>query len=139
MINVIIYEDNIPLRQSLMSLLQLSENHSILGAFGDCKKVESQIQKLKPDVVLMDIDLPGVNGIEAVSKIRNFDKDVQIIMLTIFEDSNNIFKALSAGANGYLLKKNISDKLMGSIQEVLRGGAPMSPSIARKIIEGFKN
>ncbi|HLU81575.1 MAG TPA: response regulator transcription factor [Flavobacteriaceae bacterium] len=138
MAKVVIYEDNVPLRESVASLLELSEKHEVLGTFGHCDKVKTQLQKLNPDVVLMDIDLPGTNGIEAVGIIRKFNKTVQIIILTIFDDNDKIFKALSAGANGYLLKKNISEKLLVSIEEVLRGGAPMSPSIARKIIENLK-
>lgn len=134
MASIIIYEDNIQLRESVAGLLLLSKDFEILGAFGHCLEVEKQIREHRPDVVLMDIELPGLNGIEAVRKIRKFNKSVQIVMLTVFDDNDNIFEALSAGANGYLLKKNISTKLRGSIREVLEGGAPMSPSIARKII-----
>lgn len=131
---ILIYEDNLPLRESIVGLLQLSEGFEVLGDFSHCRDVVGQIKELKPDLVLMDIDLPGMNGIEAVKKIRSVNKTLQIIMLTIFDDNDNIFNALSAGANGYLLKKNISEKLLGSIKEVMQGGAPMSPSVARKII-----
>ena len=82
--------------------------------------------------------MPVVNGIEAVKKIRQFDKKVQIIMLTVFDDNNHVFDAICAGANGYLLKKYISEKLISSIQEVLNGGAPMSPGIARMIINNMQ-
>jgi len=82
----------------------------------------------------MDIDLPDVNGIEAVKQIRRINKKVQVIMLTVFDDNTHVYDALYAGANGYLLKEYISDKLGNSIEEVLRGGAPMSPSIARMVI-----
>ena len=78
--------------------------------------------------------MPGINGIEAVKKVREFDKEVQIIMLTVFDDNTHVFEAIYAGANGYLLKKYVSDKLLSAISEVLEGGAPMSPSIARMII-----
>ena len=132
--NIVIYEDNVALRESVVSLLQLSNEFNVLDAFGHCREVGEQIRKLKPELVLMDIELPGMSGIEAVRKIRKFNKRVQIIMLTVFDDNENIFNALSAGANGYLLKKNISEKLLDSIKEVMAGGAPMSPSIARKII-----
>jgi DNA-binding NarL/FixJ family response regulator len=133
-ITILLYEDNDTLRESLCSLLSLTEEHRILGAYANCMDVEQQVQEFRPDVILMDIDLPEINGIVAVKKIRQFDKKVQIIMLTVFDDNNNVYEALYAGANGYLLKKNASDKLIHSIHEVLNGGAPMSPSIARMII-----
>ncbi len=132
---VCIYEDNNNLRESLCSLLGLNEQYKVAAAFADCLQVEEQVKKYQPDVILMDVDLPGLNGIEAVKKIRLFNKQVQVIMLTIFDDDHHVFSALQAGANGYLLKKNISDKLITAIQEVLDGGAPMSPAIARMIID----
>jgi DNA-binding NarL/FixJ family response regulator len=135
---ILLYEDNNNLRESVCSLLQLTEGYKVLGAFADGRSVESQVRTFAPDVILMDINMPGVNGIEAVKKIRTFDKKVQIIMLTIFEDTEHVFMALSGGANGYLLKKSISDKLIDSIEEVLKGGAPMSPAIARMIIDNMQ-
>jgi DNA-binding NarL/FixJ family response regulator len=137
-VRILIYEDNSNLRESLSNLLSLSEEYNVLGTFPDCMKVEEQVKANQPDVVLMDIDMPGMNGIEAVRKIRGFDKKVQIIMLTVFDDNTHVFEAMYAGANGYLLKKYISDKLIHSIREVLEGGAPMSPSIARMIIENMQ-
>ena len=133
-ISVFIYEDNDNLRESLCSLFALSEEFTITGAFSNCVQVAGQVQANLPEIILMDIDMPGMTGIEAVKKIRNFNKQVQIIMLTVFDDNVHVFDALSAGANGYLLKKNISDKLITAIHEVLSGGAPMSPAIARMII-----
>jgi DNA-binding NarL/FixJ family response regulator len=133
-ISLIIYEDNDNLRESLCSLLSLSEEYEVAGAFANCSVVEEQVNAFLPDIILMDIDMPGITGIEAVKKIRSFNKQVQIIMLTVFDDNTHVFDALSAGANGYLLKKNLSDKLIISIQEVLNGGAPMSPVIAKMII-----
>ncbi len=136
---IVIYEDNDSLRQSLEQLLMLSGQYRILGTFNHCSDVVSTVTTLQPDVILMDIDLPGINGIEAVKKIRAGNQTVQIIMLTVFDDNTHVFDALYAGANGYLLKKNISDKLATSIQEVLQGGAPMSPSIARIVIARMQN
>jgi DNA-binding NarL/FixJ family response regulator len=131
---ILIFEDNANLRESLISLLELTQQYEVLSARPDCNEVKELVSGLKPKVVLMDIDMPGINGIQAVKLIRQIDKDVQIIMLTVFDDNTHVFDALSAGANGYLLKKYISEKLIHSIQEVLDGGAPMSPSIARMII-----
>ena len=136
--SIVIYEDNEHLRTSLCNLIELTGQYEILGAFADCQEVTGQIQGYEPDVILMDIDMPFVNGIEAVKKIRAFNKKVQIIMLTVFDDNTHVFDALCSGANGYLLKKYISEKLISSIQDVLSGGAPMSPVIARMIISNMQ-
>jgi DNA-binding NarL/FixJ family response regulator len=137
-VRIIIYEDNTHLRESLISLLSLTGDYAVLSSFPDCSHVTDQVKTYKPDVVLMDIDMPGINGIEAVRKIREFDRKVQIIMLTVFDDNMHVFEAMYAGANGYLLKKYVSDKLTNAIQEVLDGGAPMSPSIARMVISNMQ-
>ena len=136
--SILIYEDNQQLRSSLINLIKLTGEYEVLGAFADCQEVIGQVQGYEPDVILMDIDMPVVNGIEAVKMIRQFDKKVQIIMLTVFDDNSHVFDAICAGANGYLLKKYISEKLISSIQEVLGGGAPMSPVIARMIINSMQ-
>ena len=136
--SILLYEDNSNLRESVCRLLNLSDQYAVLGAFADCMQVESQVKTHGPDVILMDIDMPGMNGIEAVKKIRAFNKKAQIIMLTVFDDNEHVFQALYAGANGYLLKKNISDRLTDSIAEVLEGGAPMSPAIARMVISSME-
>jgi DNA-binding NarL/FixJ family response regulator len=135
---IVIYEDNKILRDSICSLLYLAQGYDILGSFSDANLVETQVKEFNPDVILMDIDMPGISGIEAVKKIRAFNKQVQIIMLTVFDDDDNVFNALYGGANGYLLKKYISDKLVDSISEILRGGSPMSPEIARMIINAMQ-
>ncbi len=137
-VTIIIFEDNAHLRESLTSLLSLTDDYSVINSFPDCSKVAEQIKRYQPDVVLMDIDMPGINGIEAVKKIREFDKKVQIIMLTVFDDNTHVFEAMYAGANGYLLKKYVSDKLIDAIRDVLDGGAPMSPSIARMVISNMQ-
>ncbi|MBL7697314.1 MAG: response regulator transcription factor [Chitinophagaceae bacterium] len=133
------FEDNDRLRDSLSSLLSRSGEFALLNAFSDCREAEKHVISFQPEVILMDIDMPERNGIEAVKQIRTFDKKVQIIMLTIFDDNAHVFEALKAGANGYLLKKNIPEKLTVSIKEVLEGGAPMSPSIARMIITSIQD
>lgn len=137
-VTIIIYEDNAHLRESLSSLLSLTGDYVVIASYPDCMQVAEQLTEEKPDVVLMDIDMPGINGIEAVKKIRTFDKQVQIIMLTVFDDNVHVFEAMYAGANGYLLKKYVSDKLIHAIREVLDGGAPMSPSIARMVITNMQ-
>lgn len=137
-VKIIVYEDNTTLRESLSSLLSLEGNYRLVASYADCRDVAAQVKEADPDVVLMDIDMPEVNGIEAVKRIRAFNNRVQIIMLTVFDDNNHVFEAMYAGANGYLLKKYVSDKLIGAIREVLDGGAPMSPSIARMVISNMQ-
>lgn len=137
-VQIIIFEDNTILRESLSNLLALTGEHEVLATFPDCLTVEEQVKAFRPDVILMDIDMPGMTGIEAVKKIRKFDSAVQIIMLTVFDDNTHVFEAMYAGANGYLLKKYVSDKLIHSIREVLDGGAPMSPTIARMVITNMQ-
>ncbi len=137
-VSIVIYEDNATLRESLSNLLALTGEYTVLASYPDCSKVAENIKTQKPDVILMDIDMPGISGIEAVKKIRAVNAAVQIIMLTVFDDNTHVFEAMYAGANGYLLKKYVSDKLIHSIREVLEGGAPMSPSIARMIISGMQ-
>ena len=133
-IRLILYEDNQQLRESVSALIGLSNDFLLLGSFGDVSQVEEQVKKNAPEVILMDIDLPGMNGIEAVKKIRGFNNDVYILMLTVFDDNKHVLDAICAGASGYLLKKYLPEKLIDAIHEVRHGGAPMSPGIARLVI-----
>jgi len=137
MIGVIIYEDNSDMRNSLSQLISRTEGVKLLGAFPDCMASEAQVKKLEPDVILMDIDMPGINGIQAVQQIRRFDIDVQILMLTVFDTNDKIFDALCAGASGYLLKKTSPAKLIEAILDVHNGGAPMTSEIAKKVLIHF--
>lgn len=136
-VGIVIYDDNAGLRESLEKLIQCSDDFLLLGSFSDPSQVEQQVKDIMPDVILMDIDMPQRSGIEAVRIIRQFDADVAIIMLTVFDDNSHVLDAICAGASGYLLKKHISDKLTNAIKEVLNGGAPMSPGIARMVIESL--
>jgi DNA-binding NarL/FixJ family response regulator len=132
---VIIFEDNQALRESIEQLLTYSKDYYMLGSFPNVMQVESEVKKLKPGIIIMDIEMPGGrNGIEAVRKIRAFDQQTPIIMLTVFDDQANVLDAMYAGASGYLLKKHLSDRLMEAMQEVLSGGAPMSPNVARMVV-----
>lgn len=135
---IVIYEDNEALRRGLEELLMLSDEFAVAGTYENCVQAADEVYRDNPDIVLMDIDMPGMTGIEAVKQIRQFNKQVAIIMLTVFDDNKHVFDALRAGASGYLLKKNISDKLISSMKEVLSGGAPMSPSVAKMVIHSMQ-
>ena len=134
MIGLLIYEDNDSLRDSVCKLLTLSEDLLLLGAFSRAGEIASHLTRFRPDVILMDIEMPGINGIEAVKKVRQLDKNVHIIMLTVFDDNRHVLDAICAGASGYLLKKHLSDHLSDAIHQVIAGEPPMSPGIARMII-----
>ena len=137
-VSILLYEDNDSLRESIASMLFLSERFRVGGSFANVLSVLDEIKNHKPDAILMDIDMPGMTGIEAVKKIRATGSAVPIIMLTVFDDNRNVFDAICAGASGYLLKKHISAKLFDALDEVMAGGAPMSPSIARMVIASMQ-
>jgi DNA-binding NarL/FixJ family response regulator len=137
-VSVILFEDNELLRESIGSMLQLDERYRVAGSFNNVLQAEKQIAEIDPDVVLMDIDLPERTGIEAVRRIRASGKQMPILMLTVFDDTSHVFDAICAGASGYLLKKHLSTKLFDAIDEVINGGAPMSPSIAHMVIASMQ-
>jgi len=137
-LSVLIYEDNPLLRESVSTMIQSNRELKLAAAVENVLNVEAEVKSHNPDFILMDIDMPGMSGIEAVQKIRKFNKQVPIIMLTVFDDNTHVFEALQSGASGYLLKKHISTKLFDAIQEVLEGGAPMSPSIARMVLASMQ-
>src|ERR1051325_1694339 len=125
-LSILLYEDNDSLRESIASMLFLSDRYRVSGSFPNVLDVTEQFKSFQPDAVLMDIDMPGMTGIEAVKKIRATGSGVPVIMLTVFDDNRNVFDAICAGASGYLLKKHISARLFDALDEVLAGGAPMS-------------
>ncbi len=133
-IKVAIYEDNGGLREILAGIIRDSEAFELAGEFGHCLDAVQNTAAFHPDVVIMDIDLPGKSGIEGVRDIKSSFPEVEIIINTVFDDDERIFSAIKAGATGYLLKKNSLATLLSSIQEVHAGGAPMSPSIARRVL-----
>lgn len=134
MIKVAIYEDNTGLRDVLATIIRESADFELAGEFGHCMDVVKNTEAFKPDVILMDIDMPGKTGIQGVQEVKAVFPDVEIIMNTVFDDDDRIFQALQAGATGYLLKRNSLATLLESIREVKQGGAPMSPTIARKVL-----
>ena len=135
-IKILLYEDNDSLRQSLTALLQWQSDAELMAAMPNAGSVLADIQQFTPDVVLMDIDMPRVNGIQALQQIRVKYPELPVIMLTVFEDNENIFNSICAGASGYLLKKNF-DQILPAIKDVLTGGAPMTGVIAKKVLSLF--
>jgi DNA-binding NarL/FixJ family response regulator len=138
MINVAIVEDNDTIREGLAALINGTQGYSCVGAFGDCESFLLKLPTLKVDVALMDIGLPGMNGIEGVTKAKQIKPGLNILMLTVYEESQVVFKALCAGACGYLVKKTPPLRLLESIKDAHEGGSPMSSQIARQVITVFQ-
>lgn len=134
---ILIFEDNRKIRESLEMLLSGVPGFEVAGTFENASDAYHIAGLYKPDVVLMDIDMPGTNGIEGVRLIKESNPLINIIMFTVFEDENKLFDSLSAGANGYILKNTPAPQLIQAILDVKEGGAPMSPGIARKVLNSF--
>jgi DNA-binding NarL/FixJ family response regulator len=133
-ISVLLYEDNPKLRMGLSFLLDSTANIEFLGSFENCEGIGNQILTLKPDVVLMDIDMPIADGYFGLRAIRKHSQSIQVVMLTVFDSDEHIFEALKLGANGYLLKTTPPAQIVEGILNVHEGGVPMSASIARKVL-----
>lgn len=136
-ISLAIVEDDIKVLEGLVQMLNFSDELNVLESFNDAESFLEKVDELKPDVVLMDIGLPGMSGIECVELVKQKQPEIQILMCTNFDDDQKVFDALRAGANGYVLKNVEIQNIIQSISEVYRGGSPMSRSIARKVIESF--
>jgi len=140
MITVSIVDDESQLRQSIETFINGSPGFRCVSAYGSADAAVKGLahEHQQPDVVLMDINMTGMNGIECVERLKELRPELQIVMLTVYEDTEQIFKALAAGASGYLLKRQNPDKLLEAIREVSEGGSPMSHSIARKVVASFQ-
>lgn len=137
-ISLILFEDNNQLRQSLELLLNDGVFFSVKGAFENCMDAAAIAERLQPDLVLMDIDMPGRTGVEGLKIIKAIRPQTRIIMFTVFEDDEQIFEAICAGADGYLLKHTSPVRLISALQEAMEGGSPMSPLVANKIFGHFR-
>jgi DNA-binding NarL/FixJ family response regulator len=137
MIKLLLYEDNPQLREGLTMLIDGTDGYDVMASFKNCNNVVEQVEAFDPDVILMDIDMPGINGIEGLKLIRQRNQKVKVLMLTVFDDNKNVFEALKNGANGYILKKTPPDKLLEYIKEASTGGAPMTASIATQVLQMF--
>jgi len=137
-IRVTVFEDHKILREGLEQLINATPNLLCSGAYPDCKRLTTRLTLSKPDVVLLDIKMPGMSGIEAIKSIKAHDPAIRILMQTVFEDDDKIFAAICAGASGYVLKKIPPAELMHAIFDVFNGGAPLTSSIAVKVLQMFK-
>lgn len=137
-IQVALVEDDDEIRANLTHRLARSGTFRLLRSYSDAESALADLPRHKPDVVLMDINLPGMDGVECVRQLKTKMPDVHVIMLTVYEDGNRLFNSLIAGASGYLLKRSPPAKLLAAIQEVYEGGAPMTPEIARRLVQHFR-
>ncbi|WCJ58405.1 response regulator transcription factor [Fontisphaera persica] len=137
-IAVAIVEDNDQLRGTLARVIDRAEGFRCVGQHASAEDALAALPQQKPDVVLMDINLPGLNGVECVRRLKPLLPQTQVVMLTVYEDTDNIFNALAAGASGYLLKRTSRDELLAAIKEVHAGGSPMTAHIARKVVQSFQ-
>jgi DNA-binding NarL/FixJ family response regulator len=137
-ITVCIVDDNKDIRSALEQIIIMSDGYRLLGSFSSAEEAIEKIPALSPQVVLMDINLGGMSGIECVRQLKPMHPDTLYMMCTVYEEDEKIFEALSAGANGYILKKTAPGKLLEAIKELSEGGAPMSSQIARKVVTAFR-
>lgn len=137
-IRVAVFDDNKERLESLRFLIEMEEGMLCVGTFANAVNSIKNIEKVKPDIILMDIEMPGITGIEAVKQIKQKHPKITIIMQTVFEDETLIFEAIKAGASGYILKKTTPEKIIESIYDANDGGAPMTPVIATKVLRYFQ-
>ena len=138
-ISVSIVEDNNQLRATLARILNRADGFRCLSQYANAEDALKDLPRVRPDVVVMDINLPGMNGVQCVRQLKALLPEIQVMMLTVYEDTENIFNALAAGANGYMLKRTSSKELLEAIQDVQRGGSPMTMHIARKVVQSFQH
>ena len=137
-VTVVIVEDNADLRGTLARVINRADGFKCVGQYGDAEAALVGLPNDKPRVVLMDINLPGMNGVECVRKLKQALPETLVVMLTAYEDTENIFGSLEAGAAGYLLKRSKSAEILEAIREVISGGSPMTAHIARKVVHSFQ-
>jgi len=138
-LRIAIFDDNKNIRESLSLLLQTADDFEVTGSFSHVLDCIDDIRQSRPDVVLMDIEMPAMSGIEAVQLLKKEFPQIQVLMQTVFEDDDRVFDSICAGASGYILKNQLTTKLIDAIRELQFGGSPMSPSIARKVLNKMQS
>lgn len=138
-IKVVIFEDNNNMREGLFQLINGSQGFICTGAFPNCDDLMKRIEKSNPDVIVMDIEMPGINGIEGVKLVKENFPEIKILMETIFDDDKKIFDSICAGAEGYILKNTAPIEILSAIKEIYEGGSPMTPSIANRVLKMVKS
>jgi DNA-binding NarL/FixJ family response regulator len=136
-IRILLFEDNLDFVDSLKELFHDSDDLELAATFTNCKDIIRHVEYYKPDLVIMDIDMPAPNGLEGLRVLRAAGIETIVVMLTVFDDNDRIFQAVSNGASGYLLKTSSPDKILHSIREAVEGGAPMTPSVAKQVLKLF--
>jgi DNA-binding NarL/FixJ family response regulator len=139
MIRVLIYDDSEAIRASIVNLLDSTEGYTSVGSFANAMMVESQVEEFSPDVVLMDINMPGINGIQATKLIKTKYPNVKVLIQTAFDNDEHVFGSLKAGAEGFLLKSASAEKILKGIEDLSLGGAIMTPSIALRVMQSFQH
>lgn len=137
MIRILIFEDNSDFVDSISELITQADGMELCGVYNNCKNVVKNVQYHKPDIVLMDIDMPIENGLQGLRNIRATGNEVAILMLTVFDDNDRVFQSVCNGATGYILKSTSPEKIIEAIGEACNGGAPMTPSIAKQVLKLF--
>lgn len=133
-LRIAIFDDNKNIRESIKMLLDTEPDFQVVGSYSHVLDCVQDVKESKPDIILMDIEMPGMTGIEAVKAIKKDFPQVQILMQTVFEDDDRVFDSICSGASGYILKNHLNTKLVDAIKELQFGGSPMSPSVARKVL-----
>lgn len=136
-VRVVIIEDDETIRNGFSFLINASSNYKVGKSYASVENALQHITEDEPDVILLDIELPGIKGLDAIPKLKHLVPDVHILMLTVYDNEENVFKALSRGASGYLTKNDSTEKILDAIREVMEGGAPMSMNIAKMVISSF--
>ena len=136
---IIIYEDNTRLRQSLELLISDDKDFVVVGSYPDCDNVKTAVEEFDPQIIMMDIDMPGIGGVKGIKIIKETRPEIKVVVHTVFDDDTRIFDCICAGADAYLLKNTTPSKLLSSLHELDLGGAPMSPFVAQKVFQYFRN
>jgi len=136
---VVVFDDNAHLRDSLYFLINSSDDFTCVNTYPNTRKLLANIEQSKPDIVIMDIEIPGMNGIEATWLIKHHHSDIQILILTVFDDNDKIFQSLCAGGSGYMLKTSSPMQILQGLRDVCNGGTSLSPSVANRVVNFFLN